>query len=40
MTVVRRSLAKRMREYVNPERLQVFYEKLVTRRRLNEELAG
>ena len=38
--VVRRTLAARMREYVNPKRLQVFYEKLISRRRLNQELSG
>ena len=37
--VVRGTLAARLREYVNPDRLQVFYEQLVTRRHLNDELA-
>ena len=38
--MVRGTLAARLREHVNPERLQVFYEKLVSRRRLNHHLAG
>ena len=39
LKVARGSLARRLRQHVNPARLQVFYEKLVTRRRLNPELA-
>ena len=38
--VVRGTLAARMRGHVNTERLQVFYEKLVSRRRLNQELSA
>ena len=39
LKVARGQLAQLLREFVNPERPQSFYEKLVSRQRLNVELA-